>query len=117
MYWKKEDPDLVRILDIGITSDNVRPTVPYQEKVRKYDVDSVRKFALEVSGLDSVWVGALIINWRGAIAQDTKHFMKGVINTRDWAILSLRTLQYGVYSYDFRNKTTCTVEPINEVDW
>ncbi|KAF6027087.1 hypothetical protein EB796_014613 [Bugula neritina] len=117
MYWKKEDPDIVRVLDIGITSDSVRPSVPYLEKVKKYDIDSVRKFAQEVSALDSVWVGALIINWRGAIALDSKNFLKGVIDSRDWAILSLRTLQYGVYSYDFWNKTTCTVEPVNEVDW
>jgi len=70
-----------------------------------------------VSGLEPVMVGALIINWRGTIALESKHFLKGVMRSRDWAILSLMVMQYGVYGYDFWNKTTCSVDPISQVDW
>ena len=60
-----------------------------------------------------VEVGALVINWRGAIARDTKVFLKEMIKSREWAVLSLRTLQYGVYSYDLWNKTTCSISPLD----
>ena len=111
LYWKK-DSGMVRIIDVAVISDHVDPGVPYQDKVTKYNVDSVVGFARGVSGQPLVEVGALVINWRGAIARDTKVFLKEVIKSREWAVLSLRTLQYGVYSYDFWNKTTCSISPL-----
>lgn len=43
IYWQKENPDLARIIDIGITSDNMNHTVPYKDKAKKYDADPVCK--------------------------------------------------------------------------
>ena len=60
-------------------------------------------------------VGALVINWRGAITRDAKVFLKKVIKSSEWAVLSFRTLQYGVYSYDFWNKTTCSLSPREDI--
>lgn len=88
------------MLDIAIVSDHVALEVPYNGKVEKYNMEKVRKYAREVSQKEMVSIGGFIINWRGAISKRSVKFCKDFISTRELPILSLRTMQYGVYIYD-----------------
>ena len=40
LYWK-ENPGIVRVIDVAVISDHVDPGVPYRDKIAKYYVDSV----------------------------------------------------------------------------
>ena len=75
-------------------------------KLQNITYTQFSNIARVVSGPPLVEVGVLVINWRNAIARKSKVFLKGIIDSIGWAVLSLRTLQYGFYSYDFWNKTT-----------
>lgn len=110
IYW---DPsgNIVTALDAAIVSDNVDPGIPYKAKTTKYDKQAVTEYAREISGKDSVLYGALVINWRGAIAKESKELLKGLLTKRDLVILSVRVLQYGLYCYDFWNKSKVMLQP------
>jgi len=91
---------MLRIIDVGITSDNADLQAPYRDSQKLWCRTSV-EVCEDVSGLPSVKVGALIINWRSAYVRKSKILLNGMIFPGYWAILSLTTLQHGAYSYDF----------------
>lgn len=92
--------DTIMVIDISIVSDNIDLDYAYKEKVNKY---SRRLFLNKVKQhyrKDSVKVGAMIINWRGAIAPASLTFHNWILKNSDLKLLSVRTLSYGVYIWD-----------------
>lgn len=79
-------PSDVKVMDVSIISDNYDLDRAYVNKVDKYS--------------------ACIINWRGAVALKTKSFMKDALTVNNYKIMSVRTLQCGVYGWDIWQKTT-----------
>lgn len=98
--------DVAFLIDITVVSDHFDLSTAYHSKKVKYDHPDVLRFVRNLSGATNVIVGALVVNWRGAIAPESADFLKGILMKRDMKILSVRTLQYGLYVYDFWNKST-----------
>jgi hypothetical protein len=109
MFWNNSDP-CVSVLDVAIVADMVDPDIPHRNKITKYNNEEVREFARTISGKTNVEFGALIVNWRGAIASESATFCRKFITKRDYTIISLRVLQYGVYIYDFWQKSTINLQ-------
>jgi hypothetical protein len=97
-------------LDVGIISDNFDPSEAFNNKVIKYSVEPLlvqvrRRYPSKI-----IEVGALIVNWRGAVSVRSSNFCRGFLNTQDHMLISLRTVQYGTYIWDMWHKAT-TIEP------
>lgn len=113
IFWH-DNIDTVFVLDIAIVADNVDPYVPFQAKRTKYEIPEVTDYSRNLSGKESVKVGAMIVNWRGALCKQSVAFCDSWLTKRDLVIISLRVLQYGVYCYDLWNKSTVTIGRIAE---
>ena len=95
------------ILDVSIISDNYDLEEAYANKVNKYSGGDLLSQVRERYNVAEVIVGAVILNWRGAMATSTYNLIANMTGTTKVALYSVRTLQYGLYIWDSWHKSTC----------
>lgn len=97
------------ILDTSIVGDNIFTDTAYQRKVDYYNDEDIVKFASRMAccSTDDVHLGAVILNWRGAISRKTSSLLVRLgVPRAQHEILSVRTLEYGYRTWSrFKNCT------------
>lgn len=86
------------VLDTSIVGDNFCPDLAYDRKCEYYNSNEIRSYVAQLSGCepDSVNMGAVIFNWRGAQARKTASLFThmGVSRSKQ-EVLSVRALEGG----------------------
>ena len=87
--------DSAWVVDTIICSDNADLKQQYAEKVTKYNVADVARYVLVNTGASSVKFGALVVNWRGAVARPTRDLLREELGLtkRDLQLLIVRVLE------------------------
>lgn len=95
-------PDLVivkeaecHIVDVTITSDVFGMASAYEQKVAYYGNEDIRQWAMEKWPGHCIFVGAVVLNWRGALYSKTACLLRRLgIKDFDLKILVVRVLTY-----------------------
>jgi hypothetical protein len=98
----------VWIVDTAIVGDNIDPDVAFRDKVAKYSSSDFLRVVAEKLDVErvNISIGALIFNFRGALAPQSAIFLKDFLSLDDFKVLSVRVLQYGIYIFDSWAKST-----------
>ena len=82
------------ILDGLVCSDNADLDAQFQDKVQKYELPEVTEDIKERTDVDSVTYGAIVLNWRGALAPKTSCLLRELgLRSWDLQLLIVRTLE------------------------
>ena len=99
------------VIDATIVADNANLTDAYNEKCRKYDTQAVRDWcrsnrpSLDVSCV--VLFGALVFNWRGAMAAQSANLGRSLnLPVSFFKILSVCVVEWGWRIYRSFHRTT-----------
>ena len=81
-------------LDGLVCSDNADLDAQFQDKVQKYELPEVTEDIKERTDVDSVTYGAIMLNWRGALAPKTSCLLRELgLRSWDLQLLIARTLE------------------------
>ena len=93
-------------IDVSIVSDCIDNDLAYNNKVEYYNIESIRKYAREVSTADTITIGACIFDWRGRPGKLTVCILKQLgLSKDDITLLNVKTLEGGVITYNNYKKS------------
>lgn len=107
-------PDIVAVkgntcyvLDVQVTADRYPLSLAHNNKRQKYDQPELKRNISELTGVDSVQVSSVTLNWRGLWAKESVVALRGMgLTNRQLELCSVKALTWTHSLYSMWSKRT-----------